>query len=414
MEQNKKNIKTILGIITFTVLLLAGMINFSGVMAVIGKGFALVFPFLLGLCIAFVLNVPMSALENKLLSRWMKSKKAAKLKRPISLVLTVLLVLGILVWVSFLLIPQIATTASSVVDSFSTFSTRVQKWAFGLYGRYPEVAEKILQLQKEVDWQSMSEKLLNFVKNSGGDFLNSTIGVASSVVGFMVKFFLALVFSFYVLLQKEKLGRQTKLMLYAFLPEKFTDRMLYICSMAAHTFSRFLSGQCVEAVILGTMFFVSMSLLKFPYALLIGVFIALMALIPIFGSFMGCLMGVFLIFVESPIKAFWFLVLFLVLQQIEGNLIYPHVVGGSVGLPSIWVLVAVTVGGSTMGIPGMLIFIPLCSVVYSLLREEVYKRLLARYGDRYHALVKMAAPAAKEHRIRKKKNIPSGSKEGQA
>ena len=156
------------------------------------------------------------------------------------------------------------------------------------------------------------------------------------------------------------------------------DKTLEVASLSYKTFSSFVTGQCLEAVILGTMFFIVMSVLRFPYALLVGVVIAFTALIPIFGAFIGCVIGTFLMLVSNPMQAVAFVILFLVLQQIEGNLIYPHVVGGSVGLPSIWVLVAVTVGGSLMGVVGMLIFIPLSSVVYALFREVVYKRLKER------------------------------------
>lgn len=171
------------------------------------------------------------------------------------------------------------------------------------------------------------------------------------------------------------------MILAAFLPDKYYERILKIASLTYTTFASFLSGQCIEAVILGSMFFVTMSILRFPYALLIGVLIAFTALIPIFGAFIGCIVGTFLILMVSPMQALWFIVLFNVLQQIEGNLIYPKVVGGSVGLPSMWVLVAVTLGANTMGVAGMLIFIPLTSVIYALFRETVYQRLKVRKKD---------------------------------
>ena len=163
--------------------------------------------------------------------------------------------------------------------------------------------------------------------------------------------------------------------MYALLPNKVTKKILEIGALSNKTFSSFLSGQCVEAVILGAMFVITMSIFRMPYAMLTGIVIAITALIPIFGAFIGCAVGVLLIFMENPMQALWFVVLFLVLQQIEGNLIYPHVVGNSVGLPSIWVLVAVTIGGNLFGIAGILFFIPLCSVLYALFREFIKKRL---------------------------------------
>ena len=195
-------------------------------------------------------------------------------------------------------------------------------------------------------------------------------GVSTFVIG--------LIFSFYILLQKEKLSRQARQVFYAILPERRADRLLDVLRLAERTFSSFLSGQCLEACILGTLFVVAMTLFQIPYALLVGVLIALTALIPIVGAFIGCAVGALLIAIDDPWKALWFIVLFLVLQQVEGNLIYPHVVGSSVGLPSIWVLAAVTLGGKLMGITGMLFFIPLCSVIYALFRSYVKNRLVSK------------------------------------
>lgn len=205
--------------------------------------------------------------------------------------------------------------------------------------------------------------------------LDSTFSVAKNIVSSVATFFIAFVFACYILLQKEKLSVQVRKILYAYLPEKKVGTVLAVCSLAYKTFSNFLTGQCVEALILGLMFFVTMSVIRLPYALLVGILIAFTALIPIFGAFIGCVVGAFLILMVAPVKALIFVVMFLVLQQIEGNLIYPKVVGNSVGLPSIWVLAAVSIGGSLMGVVGMLIFIPLVSVVYTLFRGDVYRRL---------------------------------------
>ena len=207
--------------------------------------------------------------------------------------------------------------------------------------------------------------------------------VIGGVVSGVSTFVIALIFSFYILLQKEKLGRQGRQVLYALLPERRADRTLEILRLSSRTFSSFLSGQCLEACILGTLFVAAMTIFRMPYALLVGVLIAFTALIPIFGAFVGLGIGAFLMLMVNPMDALIFTITFFVLQQIEGNLIYPHVVGGSVGLPSIWVLVAVTVGGSMMGVVGMLLFIPLCSVLYALLREAVHGRLAQKkaHGD---------------------------------
>ena len=208
--------------------------------------------------------------------------------------------------------------------------------------------------------------------------LSSSFSLVGSVVSGIVSFLIGVVFSVYVLFQKEKLSVQAKKILYALLPEKKADRAVAIGKLSNQVFSSFLSGQCLEACILGAMFVIVMSILRMPYAMLIGIVIALTALIPIVGAFIGCAVGMFLIVMVSPVQAVWFLVLFLVIQQVEGNLIYPRVVGGSIGLPSMWVLAAVSVGGSLFGITGILIFIPLCSVCYALFRDFVHKRLRKR------------------------------------
>ena len=229
--------------------------------------------------------------------------------------------------------------------------------------------------QLDIDWRSLSQKAIQLVQSWGGSLLSSGGGLIGGVVSGVSTFLIGLIFSLYILLQKEKLARQGRQVLYGLLPERRADRTLEVLRLANRTFSSFLSGQCTEAVILGTMFVVAMTLFRLPYALLVGVLIALTALIPIVGAFIGCGVGALLIAVADPWKALVFVVLFLVLQQVEGNLIYPHVVGSSVGLPSIWVLAAVTLGGKLLGVGGMLLFIPLCSVLYALFRDYVKGRL---------------------------------------
>ena len=224
-----------------------------------------------------------------------------------------------------------------------------------------------------IDWSSLADSIVTFVQNFAAGVVSSGVGIFSGIVSGVVTFVIAFTFSIYVLFQKERLARQAKQILYAVFPEKATEKILSVAALSNQVFSSFLSGQCVEVVILGTMIILGM-----PYAMLTGIVIAITALIPIFGAFIGCVIGMLLIVMVDPVQAVWFLVLFLVLQQIEGNLIYPHVVGSSVGLPSIWVLVAVTVGGNMFGILGILVFIPLCSVLYALFAMFVKKRLRER------------------------------------
>ena len=307
-------------------------------------------------------------------NQWAKNNKIVqKIKKPCSLVLSIMLVLGIIFVVIFVVFPQLGKTILMLGESIQVFIPKLELWAEDLFQNNTGIIEWIETM--EFDWDKMIQGGIDFLRNGAGSVLNTTFAAAKSIVSGLTTFFISAVFACYILLQKKKLTVQIQKVLYAFLPEKKVSTVLDICSLTYRTFSNFLTGQCMEAVILGTMFFISMSILRMPYALLIGVLIAFTALIPIFGAFIGCVIGTFLILMVNPMQAIGFIVLFLVLQQVEGNLIYPHVVGGSVGLPSMWVLVAVSLGGSLMGLVGMLIFIPMVSVIYTLFRGYVYERL---------------------------------------
>lgn len=374
MDLNKKNMKNIMLLIVFAVLFYVGVQRIESVAAGFSFVVSIVFPFLLGAAMAFILNVPMSFMEKRLFSK--TKGKAKKLKRPICLVLAILFVVAILWIVLLVVIPEVASTVASLSVNIEAALIKLQRWAMDIFEDNKQIEVWIASLQ--FDWDGIIHTAFGFLKNGAGNVLNSTMTVAKTVINSVMNFCVAFVFACYILIQKEKLAVQIRKILYAFFSKKVVTKVLDIASLSYKTFANFVTGQCCEAVILGTMFFISMSILRFPYALLVGVLIAFTALIPIFGAFIGCFLGTFLILVADPMKAIAFVILFLVLQQVEGNLIYPHVVGGSVGLPSIWVLVAVTVGGSLMGIVGMLVFIPICSVLYALFREMVYKRLKER------------------------------------
>lgn len=379
MNLTKANMKKLLLLIAAGVVLNAAVqhLDLLGVFLRVALG--LITPFLAGSAIAFVINVPMRQVEDRLFPPLAPGKKAGRLrraKRPISFVVTLLLLCGLLVVIFFLILPEIGRTLQNFVDRIPVFAQQTQEWGEQLMEQYPEVVDVLSRIS--IDWEKLSQGFIALAQNSMSGVLNSTLDLASSIIGGVVGSVVAVVFAAYILLQKERLGRQFRQLLYAFLPEHHADRITEVGTLSYRTFSRFLSGQCLEAVILGCMFFLTMSILRFPYALTISVLITVTALIPIFGAFIGCIVGAFLILTVDPMQALWFVVLFLILQQVEGNLIYPHVVGSSVGLPSIWVLAAVTIGGSVMGIAGMLIFIPLCSVFYTLLRHSILNRLRAR------------------------------------
>lgn len=369
MDLNKKNMKNLMILIVFAVLVLVGVQRIENLAAGFVFLMRIVFPFILGGAMAFILNIPMHFLEGRVFAK----VKKKKLVRPVSLVLSILFVVAILQIVLVVVIPEIAATFAGISKNIEAFLPKLEQW---LTEAFPDSEQLEMWIESlEFNWDKILQSAVNFLKNGAGNVLSSTVTVAKTVISTLMNFFVGFVFACYILLQKEKLSVQVKKVLYAFLPRHAVEKTLQVAALSYKTFSNFVTGQCLEAVILGTMFFVSMSVLRFPYALLVGVLIAFTALIPIFGAFIGCVLGTFLILVSNPVQAIGFVILFFVLQQVEGNLIYPHVVGGSVGLPSIWVLVAVTVGGSLMGVVGMLIFIPLSSVLYALFKGWVHKRL---------------------------------------
>lgn len=374
MELRKETVKQIRGLIVFTALLIVCLWKYDVVMDAFRFVLNILYPFLLGVAIAFVLSVPMNFVERKLFTeRKLPKKYKRKYARGISLLIVLSGVIGLLAIIMFGLIPQLAGTFASLGKSIQDFIPQLQEWADHWFHNNKEIMNVVNNL--EFDWNKVMEAAMEFLKNGAGSMLESTINTAKNIIGAVGTFFIAFVFAMYILLQKEKLGRQAKKVLFAFVRKGRAEAALEVLALTYKTFSSFLTGQCVEALILGSMFVIAMTLLRLPYALLTGIVIAFTALIPIFGAFIGCAVGAFLIFMVSPVQALIFIVLFLVLQQIEGNLIYPHVVGNSVGLPSIWVLAAVSIGGSLMGIVGMLIFIPLMSVFYALFREVVYIKL---------------------------------------
>ena len=378
MDLSNLSIKKIRELIVFTALLVVALWKFDVVLGVLKTIGQIIFPFILGGAIVFVINVPMSFLEKKIFENIKKENKAArKLARPVSLLLTIVLVIGVIALVMIGVIPQLTKTMGSLMINITDFIPQIKIWIRDFFHDNREIMNLVDQVQFKPD-QAIRWGI-SLLGNGAGNMMNTTVSAVGSVVSGLATFFIAFSFACYVLFQKEKLHVQVRKVLFAFLPKQKADSILNVCSLTYRTFANFLTGQCLEAVILGCMFVVTLSILRMPYALLIGVLIAFTALIPIFGAFIGCAVGSFLIFMVSPKQAIIFIIVFLVLQQIEGNLIYPHVVGESVGLPSIWVLAAVTIGGNLMGIVGMLVFIPLLSVVYTIFRKVVYQRLKKRH-----------------------------------
>ena len=336
-------------------------------------------PILIGLILAFVLNLLLSPLErlwDKLFLKENSRPIVKKLRRPICLLLSFLIVLGIIFAVCFVVIPKLGST---VVDMVNTISAYVKT----LDVRYDDLRATLEQYAitlPEIDLgkNDLLTKITDLLAKGGSALLNTTISVTTSVLSAVVNLLMGVVFSVYILAQKETLGRQLKRLLYAVFPEKRVTPFLAFLSRVSRTFSQFVTGQAIEAVILGTLVFLGMLILRLPFAPVIAVLVGVTALIPILGSWIGAIVGALLILPSSFMQAIWFVVFLIVLQQIEGNLIYPHVVGKSVGLPGIWVFFAVIVGSGLGGIAGMLLGVPVCAVIYDEVRRAMRKREAAK------------------------------------
>ena len=350
------------------------VLRFDSLLALLGKGFLMLKPFLIGVAMAFVINLPLKVIEKKLLTSL--PAKLEKSKRTISIILSLLFFAAVIAFVVMTVIPQMGRTITSLGQKIPVFFQNLLQQAEILLADNPQAVEYIESLEyASINWQGILNKTAEFLKNGVSSLLASTVTVAGSVLGALVNGVIAFIFSIYILTQKEKLKDQLKRILTAYMKEKPRERVIYVGRLLYHNFSKFLTGQCIEAVILGSLFIVVMTVCGMPYAFMVGVLIGFTALIPIVGAFIGCFVGAFMILVEDPVKALIFLIIFLVIQQIEGNLIYPKVVGNSVGLPSLWVLLAVTLGSSMFGVVGMLVFIPLFSTGYTLLKEDVNKKI---------------------------------------
>ena len=374
LELNKKNIKRILLIITFALVLYWVLHNIEQVGRMLSALLSVLSPLLIGLCLAFVLNLIMCPLERAWtkLFRRSKGRLCEKLRRPVCLTLSVLLFLGTISAVFFVLIPQIRTTVSGFSAKLPAAMAQLENWwnSISTFFAQHNIVLPILTLDTDQLIQSISSLLSEKGEYIFGKAADLTVSIVSAVV----KTVLALIFSVYILAQKEKLAGSSRKLIYALVRADKADRFLRLTGLIGNTFSRFITGQVTDAFILGVLCFIGMAIFRLPYPLVISFVICFTALIPIFGAWIGAITGAFLIVFISPLKAFWFVVFLVILQQIEGNLIYPRIVGKSVGLPGLWVLAAVTIGGSAFGILGMLLGVPIFAVIYALVTEFVRSR----------------------------------------
>lgn len=366
---NKLKQNILLG--TYLIALYFILLNIKSVLSTFGSIIGILKPFIIAFCMAFILNLPMTFFENKVFNLLDKQKSGyvRKLKRPLSILATFITVIGLVIALALFVIPELISSISTLLNAVPDYIRSFEK----IINQYISSAE-ILQNAYDTlitTWKELLTIVGGLLTTSLTSILTTTISITSGVVNFA----LSIVLTIYMLASKETLLYHSKKMLYAFVSKPLSDKLIRVVRLSNITFSKFITGQCIEAVILGFLCFLGMNIFSMPYSLLVSVLVGVTALIPVFGAFIGTIPSVFLILLINPMQALWFIVFILCLQQFEGNVIYPKVVGNSVGLPAIWVMLAMLVGGSTLGLIGMLIGIPVFSVAYQLIREYTNKRL---------------------------------------
>lgn len=360
------NLNEIKKIIITAIILIFAFIYIKEIWQFIAYIIKIFMPFIVGLAIVFVINVLMNTIEKKWLKKLNVQNNA---KRVMSLLLSIILVLSFIVFLLLLIIPNLQNTIALFADSIPIYSQNIEK----ILNSWQIDSNIVTEIDDILN--TLGANLAEYIKNNSNQVLETTLGIASNVVTGFVNTIIGFVFAIYFLAQKERISSQFKKLMQAYLPQKRIDKINEIAILSNKIFSHFVSGQCIEAIIIGVLCFIGMVCLRLPYAPTISVLIGFTALIPVFGSIIGTIFGAFLIFMISPIQALIFVMYIIILQQLEGNLIYPKVVGKSVGLPGIWVLVAVTVGASINGVLGMLLSVPICSIIYSIVATNVKYRL---------------------------------------
>ena len=360
--------KWIIGIVATCILIYLGVKNIGVLAQAFSYIYGLAAPLVAGLAIALVLNVPMRFLESHL---WKNSKKPRlqKLRRPVAYVLSLVVILGIIVGVVWLVIPALVNATKIIIENAMLLLDKMKTMD--------------LQFLEELDLEQLQNTLQTWLKEQGGNIMGTAVDTMGSIVGGMVDFFIAFVFSVYILFSKETLKRQCARLIRAWLPSGFGEWMIHAAGVGSRTFRNFVSGQTLEGIILGTLCMIGMFALQLPYAPMVGALVGVTALIPVVGAFLGAVVGAFIILSVSPVKALIFVIFLLILQQLEGNLIYPKVMGSKVHLPAIWVLAAVTIGGGVAGAIGMLLGVPLASTVYILVREATERREKAPKREKF-------------------------------
>lgn len=366
-KKRKKLSRWIIGIAFSCFVIILALKNIPVIKDFVSKATSIVMPLIIGLIFALIINVPMSFLEDHL---WKKgTEKGAKIRRPLAFIMSLLFIIGIIVGVVWLVIPALVEAITVIGDGVMSYVNALSAMSKEEIAQLP-----VGRLLLNVDWDKTLQTMQTFLKNQGSDIFNTAVGTVSSVVSGIYDFFIAAVFAVYILFNKEKLKEQTARLVKAWIPDNIADFTIHACRLLGKNFKNFVTGQSLEAVILGVLCIIGMLILKIPYAPMVGTLVGVTAIIPVVGGFIGAFVGAFMILTVSPVKAVIFLIFILVLQQLEGNLIYPKVMGTSVNLPSMWILAAVTIGGGIAGAGGMLLAVPIASTLYVLVREATEKR----------------------------------------
>ena len=366
-KKRKKLSRWIIGIAFSCFVIILALKNIPVIKDFVSKATSIVMPLIIGLIFALIINVPMSFLEDHL---WKKgTEKGAKIRRPLAFIMSLLFIIGIIVGVVWLVIPALVEAITVIGDGVMSYVNALSAMSKEEIAQLP-----VGRLLLNVDWDKTLQTMQTFLKNQGSDIFNTAVGTVSSVVSGIYDFFIAAVFAVYILFNKEKLKEQTARLVKAWIPDNIADFTIHACRLLGKNFKNFVTGQSLEAVILGVLCIIGMLILKIPYAPMVGALVGVTAIIPVVGGFIGAFVGAFMILTVSPVKAVIFLIFILVLQQLEGNLIYPKVMGTSVNLPSMWILAAVTIGGGIAGAGGMLLAVPVASTLYVLVREATEKR----------------------------------------
>ena len=385
---NKTKFKTALLFATAVILIYAAVTNISSLAGFCLTVISLLSPLISGVLLALVLGTPMKMFEQLL--EFLNSKSPFKKKLPeraivlISLVLTYLLAIVALCFVIMILVPAVLDSVNEIIANV----TKLYPHAVTFLSNNGFDTEELDAMLKNINFGTIWSALTS----NAGTIFNTLIHSVNGIITILANLITTIIFSVYLLSNKRKLRRQSRKIISAYFSETKAPKVQYVTDLIISTFSKFFSGQCLEAIILGLIFFIVLSVTGFPYAPVISLIIGITAFVPYVGAFIGCAVGVLLILMQSPMRAFIFVIVFLVIQQLENNLIYPRVVGTSIGLPAMWTFAALIVGGAAYGVIGMLVFIPVTSIIYTLIKRDVNERLRIKNAKKEQNVNQEAKP----------------------